>query len=149
MPQLQRKSPAAAPLYRRIQRKLGTTALYSDHDLARLVDDRLQPGALDAFTGHGISIDEIHEFILPRRTLVHRRSRKEPLTREESDRAVRMARIASLAEEVFGEDERAGRWLRKPKERFEGRTPLAMAQTDAGARLVEEMLLQLKHGFAA
>ena len=93
--------------------------------------------------------EEIYSFIVPRRTLVHRKTRRESLTHDESDRAVRIARITSLAEEVFGADAKAGRWLRKPKTRFEGRTPLEMLRTDAGARLVEEMLLQLDYGFAA
>jgi putative toxin-antitoxin system antitoxin component (TIGR02293 family) len=96
-----------------------------------------------------MSDDEIYNFIVPRRTLVHRKSRREPLTHDESDRAVRLARISSLAEEVFGDDAKASRWLRKVKTRFEGRSPLEMLRTEAGARLVEEMLLQLDYGFAA
>jgi putative toxin-antitoxin system antitoxin component (TIGR02293 family) len=81
--------------------------------------------------------------------LSHRKSRGEFLTHEESDRAVRLARVISLAEEIFGEEAKAGRWLRKPKARFSGRAPLELLRTDAGARLVEEMLLQLDYGFAA
>ena len=104
---------------------------------------------MDSLTSHGISDEEIYSFILPRRTLAHRKTRREPLTHEESDRAVRFARITSLAEEVFGNDAKASRWLRKPKSRFEERTPLELLRTEAGARLVEEMLLQLDYGFAA
>ena len=80
---------------------------------------------------------------------MHRRSKREPLTHDESDRAVRIARITSLAEEVFGDDLKAGRWLRKLKQRFDGRTPLEVSITEAGARLVEEMLLQLDYGIFA
>jgi hypothetical protein len=59
------------------------------------------------------------------------------------------ARVTSQAEEVFGDDAKAARWLRKPKIRFEGRFPLELLRTDAGSRIVEEMLLQIDHGFAA
>ena len=62
---------------------------------------------------------------------------------------MRLARITSLAEEVFGSEEKAARWLRKPKERFEDRSPLQVSRTEAGGRLVEEMLLQLDYGFFA
>jgi putative toxin-antitoxin system antitoxin component (TIGR02293 family) len=93
--------------------------------------------------------EEIYSLILPRRTLAHRKSRLEPLTHDESDRAVRIARITSLAEEVFGEDAKAARWLRKPKSRFDGRSPFELLSTEAGARLVEEMILQLDYGFTA
>jgi putative toxin-antitoxin system antitoxin component (TIGR02293 family) len=136
-------------VYRRMERKLGVTPLRSDRDLARLVEARLPLKAVESLTSHGMSDEEIYSFIVPRRTLVHRRTRRESLTHEESDRAVRIARIASLAEEVFGDEAKAGRWLRKEKMRFDGRTPLEMLRTEAGARLVEEMLLQLDYGFAA
>jgi putative toxin-antitoxin system antitoxin component (TIGR02293 family) len=135
--------------YRRMEAKLGLTPLRSDRDLARLVEGRLPLTSVDSLTSHGLSDEEIYSFILPRRTLAHRKTRHEPLTHEESDRAVRFARITSLAEEVFGNDAKASRWLRKPKSRFEERTPLELLRTEAGARLVEEMLLQLDYGFAA
>ncbi len=136
-------------IFGRIERKLGTKRLQTDGDLARLVEDRLPVSSIEALSSHGLTDEEIYTYILPRRTLVHRRSKHEALTHDESDKAVRLARIASLAEEVFGEDEKAGRWLRKPKQRFEGRTPLEVLKTEAGARLVEEMLLQLDYGFFA
>ena len=132
-----------------MERKLGTGTLTSDSDLARLVEDRLPLLSIESLTSHGLSDEEIYTYIVPRRTLVHRKSKREPLTHDESDRAVRIARIASLAEEVFGDDAKAGRWLRKIKERFDGRTPLEVSRTEAGARLVEEMLLQLDYGIFA
>lgn len=135
--------------YRRMESKLGVTPLRSDRDLARLVDERLPLTSVESLSHHGMSDEEIYTFIVPRRTLVHRRSRREALTHDESDRAVRIARIASLAEEIFGNDAKAARWLRKTKTRFDGRSPLEMLRTEAGARLVEELLLQLDFGFAA
>ena len=142
-----RREPAM--FYRRIEIKLGVTSLRSDRDLARLVEERLPLTSVDSLSNHGMSHEEIYSFIVPRRTLVHRKTRHESLTHDESDRAVRIARITSLAEEVFGADAKAARWLRKAKVRFEGRSPFELLRTEAGARLVEEMLLQLDFGFAA
>lgn len=142
-----RREPSV--FYRRMERKLGARELNSDGDLARLVEDRLPLTSVESLSSNGLSDEEIYTYILPRRTLVHRKSKHEPLTHDESDRAVRIARITSLAEEVFGDDAKAGRWLRKVKERFEGRTPLEVSRTEAGARLVEEMLLQLDYGIFA
>lgn len=138
-----------AMFYRRVEVKLGVAPLRSDRDLSRLVDERLPLTSVESLSSHGMSDEEIYSFIIPRRTLVHRKTRRESLTHEESDRAVRIARASSLAEEVFGDDAKASRWLRKAKTRFEGRSPLEMLRTEAGARLVEEMLLQLDYGFAA
>ena len=136
-------------LYRRVETKLGISPLHSDRDLARLVEDRLPLSSVESLSTHGMSDEEIYSFIVPRRTLVHRKTRRELLTHDESDRAVRIARISSQAEEIFGDDAKAARWLRKPKARFEGRAPLEMLRTEAGSRIVEEMLLQLDYGFAA
>jgi putative toxin-antitoxin system antitoxin component (TIGR02293 family) len=138
-----------AMFYRRIELKLGVSALRSDRDLARLVEERLSLASVESLSHHGMSDEEIYSLIVPRRTLVHRKTRRESLTHDESDRAVRIARITALAEEVFGNDAKAARWLRKAKSRFEERSPLEMLRTEAGARLVEEMLLQLDYGFAA
>jgi putative toxin-antitoxin system antitoxin component (TIGR02293 family) len=138
-----------AMLFRRIENKLGVSPLRSDRDLARLVDERLPLASVVALTSHGLSDEEIYDFIVPRRTLAHRKSRRESLTHEESDRAVRIARLTALTEEVFGDDAKASRWLRKPKNRFSGRSPLEMLRTEAGARLVEEMLQQIDYGFVA
>ena len=136
-------------LYRRIEIKLGVAPLRSDRDLAKLVEERLPLASVESLSNHGMRVEEIYSFIAPRRTLAHRKARRESLTHDESDRAIRIARILSLAEEVFGDDAKASRWLRKAKIRFDGRSPLEMLRTEAGARLVEEMLLQLDYGFAA
>ena len=116
--------------YRRIEIKLGVTPLRSDRDLARLVDERLPLASVESLCGHGLSAEEIYSFIIPRRSLVHRKSRHESLTDDESDRAVRIARMTSLTEEVFGDEAKTARWLRKAKTRFEGRSPLEMLRTE-------------------
>ena len=74
---------------------------------------------------------------------------REALNREESDRTVRLARLAALAEQVFGEPERAWRWLRASKRQFDGRSPLQFMSTEAGARLIEELLHRIDEGMAA
>jgi putative toxin-antitoxin system antitoxin component (TIGR02293 family) len=136
-------------LYQRIESKLGIKHLRSDSDLATLVERRLPVQSVLSLTKHGLAEGEVYALILPRRTLTHRRAKRQLLTREESDRAVRLARITALAEEVFGSEEKAFRWLRKPKRRFGSRTPLEMLVTEAGSRLVEELLYQIDEGMAA
>jgi len=149
MPQTAQVRREPVRVFRRVESKLGVTPVRSDLDLARLVEKRLPLTSVESLSRHGISDQEIYDLIVPRRTLVHRKSRHEALTHEESDRAVRIARVTSLAEEIFGADDKAARWLRKPKSRFDGKTPLALLATEAGSRLVEEMLLQLDYGFVA
>ena len=139
----------AATLYTRLGGKLGVSRIRSDRDLASLVEKQLPPETIRSLVSGGLSDAEAYRLIVPRRTLAHRVAKHQPLSKEESDKAVRVARIAALAEQVFGETERAWRWLRKPKRRFDGRTPVDMLATEAGARLVEELVFQIDDGMAA
>jgi Protein of unknown function (DUF2384) len=67
----------------------------------------------------------------------------------ESDRANRLARIVELSDRVFGDTEKSSRWLRKPRVKLTGQTPLELLVTDAGAAVVEEMLHRIDHGMYA
>jgi putative toxin-antitoxin system antitoxin component (TIGR02293 family) len=57
--------------------------------------------------------------------------------------------IEALAKDVFEDVEKAYRWLREPLGILDGRTPLEVSQTEAGARLVERLLGNLAWGGAA
>lgn len=141
--------PAEPTLFHRLAEWLGTGRLESDRDLIRVVHDRLPTATVDRLVQHGLTAEEVHRLVIPRRTLSHRRAAGEPLTVEESDRTVRFARIVALAESVFGERDKALRWLRKPKVRLDRRSPLDVLATDAGARVVEQALRQIEHGIFA
>jgi len=134
---------------KRMQGILGVQRLRTDQDLMKLVEDRLSPRAVDALRQSGLTDEEVYSLVVPRRTLSHRRARREALSRDESDRVVRVARVVALCEEVFGEHDRGWRWLRDAKRQFQGRAPLDLLATEAGARLVEELLYRIDEGMAA
>ena len=134
---------------KRIQEILGVQRLRTDQDLMKLVEERLSSRAIDALRQSGLTDAEVYSLVVPRRTLTHRRARREALSRDESDRVVRVARVVALCEEVFGERERGWRWLRDAKRQFKGRAPLDLLATEAGARLVEELLYRIDEGMAA
>ena len=138
-----------AGFLKRIQELLGVHRLRSDQDLLKLVEQRLSTQTIDGLRRSGLTDDEIYALVIPRRTLAHRRARRESLSRDESDRVVRVARIAALGEEVFGDRERFWRWLRAAKRQFRGRAPLELLATEAGARLIEELLYRVDEGMAA
>jgi putative toxin-antitoxin system antitoxin component (TIGR02293 family) len=139
----------ALSLFARLSGKLGVARIRSDRDLANLVENRLPATVIKLLVLGGLSDAEVYQLILPRRTLAHRVAKHQSLSREESDKAVRVARITALAEQVFGESERAWRWLRKPKRNFDGKMPIEMLGSEAGARLVEESVQQIDHGIFA
>jgi putative toxin-antitoxin system antitoxin component (TIGR02293 family) len=110
---------------------------------------RATPSALTKLTKRGFSLDELYALVVPKRTFARRQARRELLSIEETDRALRLERIAALASEVFGDTDKAQRWLRKPKQQLDGETPLAFLASEAGARSVEQMLYRIEHGILA
>lgn len=97
----------------------------------------------------GIPFKDLYDVVIPARTLKHRRARREPLSRDESDKLTRLVRIFDHAVRVFDGIDRARTWLEEPKRRFNGRTPLSMLNTEAGGRMVEEFLGQIDYGMFA
>jgi len=137
-----------------IARKLGGAAVLgadvrSQADLALMVRRRLPLATLKGLSLAGLSEQEIERFVIPQRTRRHRAEKNQPLTIEESDRAVRLVRIQSLAEETFGDSGKANRWLRKELTELGGETPLTVAQTETGARVIETILGKIAWGAAA
>ena len=133
-----------------IQRNLGISQpLQSDQELVIAIENQLPVKAISALIKNGLQDKEVYSLIIPRRTLQHRRAKKERLSVEESDRAARVARILALAEYISDDKDKGMRWLRSPKQRFGGHTGMEMLLTEAGGRRVEEWLHQIDHGMAA
>ena len=147
-------APTPMPVVESIFRKLGGrqglgTDVSSEADLARVVHHGIRLSVLDHVLRAGFSKQEIEHFIIPARTLRHRKTKREPLTLDESDRVVRLTRIQSLAEDVFGDVDKANRWLREDLGILDGKSPLDVARTESGARVVEQILAKIDWGAAA
>ncbi len=125
---------------------LGIRPPATESEILRVVEERLEPAVIQRLTALGLERSEIEEAVIPARTLQHRRSRRERLTLEESDRVLRVIRVLSSAEAVYGNRERALAWLRRPNPRLDGRGPLSLLKTDTGSRMVEELLVQIDEG---
>jgi putative toxin-antitoxin system antitoxin component (TIGR02293 family) len=119
----------------------------SELDLIKAVQEGLPTGSISAVVKRGgLEQREVEQYIIPRRTLAHRRKRREPLSREESDRLARAARLLTLANETFGDEHKAKGWIRRPNRSLGGAVPLDLVTTSAGARLVEDILGRIAHG---
>lgn len=118
----------------------------SDFDLAELVEHGLPAASLSLLKDKGLSFSEISQIVIAPRTLKHRKARGESLSLEETDRVVRAARVIALAESIFGDPAKALLWLRTPDDRLANRNPMSLLQTEAGGRLVENMLWEVDEG---
>src|SRR5947208_14029029 len=82
---------------------------------------------------------------LPPRMLA-RRKKARRLSAAESDRLLRLARVAARAEDVLGSQERAGAWLRGTVRALGSVRPLDLLVIDIGNQHVERILGCIENG---
>ena len=120
-------------------------------DTLRIID-HLQQGlpieSLDHFmSASDFSLETIARAVqIPVRTL-RRRRKQGRLRPDESDRLYRFAGVFEKCLELFdGNREAAKHWLVSPARALAGHSPLELAETEVGARTVEDLIGQLEHG---
>jgi putative toxin-antitoxin system antitoxin component (TIGR02293 family) len=133
-------------LHQQIGQWLGVRAPKTEQQILEMVEQQLPTSSINRLLALGLTRSELDALVIPQRTLQHRRSRREKLSIEESDRVLRVTRLLSQAESVYGSRERALAWLRRPHPQLSNRTPLEMSRTDTGSRIVEELLVQIDEG---
>lgn len=79
-------------------------------------------------------------------TTLSRRKRSGHLNPGESEHVVRVALLLERATEVFGRLADAREWLTSPNMSLGGATPLIYADTEIGAREVEDLLGRIAYG---
>ena len=77
---------------------------------------------------------------------LHRRKASGKLDPAESDRVVRFARLVGKAVEVMESEENARKWLASAQVGLGGAVPLDYAETEVGAREVEDLLGRIEYG---
>jgi putative toxin-antitoxin system antitoxin component (TIGR02293 family) len=65
---------------------------------------------------------------------------EKPLSKEQSGRAWKFAKILAKATEVLGSQEEAEQWLERPAIGLDQRRPIDLLTTPAGEKLVKEFL---------
>jgi len=108
----------------------------------------LSYGALERFQRNiALTTEQLAALIqVNPRTLARRRAEGK-LAADESDRLVRASRLFGLVLGLFeGDGDAAREWLGARAPALGGVTPLAAAETEAGAREVENLVGRLEHG---
>ena len=121
----------------------------SDAEMARARARGFTVKAIDALRESGVTETEVGSLIIKSRTLSHRRANGSRLTVDESDRAARVARCLVIAERTFAGREKANPWLRRSLDSLGGQAPMSMLRTEAGARVVENLLARIAWGAGA
>lgn len=96
------------------------------------------------------SLDVSMERLVPMlgisKATLHRRMAAGRLDPAESDRVVRFARLMGKAVEVMESTENARAWLTSAQRGLGGAVPLEYAETEVGAREVEDLLGRIEYG---
>ena len=79
------------------------------------------------------------------RSTLQRRKAAGRLSPDESDKVMRLSRLLEHATNVFGDVERARAWLKFPQRGLGGAIPLDYAETEVGAREVDNLLGRIEY----
>ncbi len=119
----------------------------SANDLRRAITRGLPKRALASVVAYVVTdareAARLKNRLVPPATYKRRTTTLKP---EESERVERLARVMALAEDAFGSTDEARRFLALPHPELGGERPLDVAQTELGARQVEEVLWRMEHG---
>ena len=106
----------------------------------------IDPASLDDAWASRFSPDEISDLVVPKRTLARRIAQHEPLSPDETDRAIRVGRASIEAERVFANPSKAHLWLRLPNHALNEQRPIDLLRTDIGTQAVYDVLNRIDHG---
>jgi putative toxin-antitoxin system antitoxin component (TIGR02293 family) len=115
-------------------------------DLERAVGSGLPFAALKHVVRHFPERQKtrVQQIVVPRSTL-QRREEEGKLRPAESERLERIARLATLAEQVWESPDEAQRFLTTPHPMLGNEAPIDLAVSDLGTRRVETLLWKLEH----
>jgi putative toxin-antitoxin system antitoxin component (TIGR02293 family) len=120
----------------------------SDQDFVALLRRGLPVRSLQAVLRWlGLSDEEASASLgVPKRTLARRKAEGARLKSAESERVLRLARVATAAEEALGSLANAQKWLRTPNTGLGGEVPLSLLDTDLGTETVLDELRRFEAG---
>ena len=127
-----------AVLKRRLSRNIDLQAAIREGFPQRVIEELMRAA--------GLSIKELAACLDLSPRSLQRRRREGRLARYESDRVYRLARIVALAKSSLGGRDAATRWLKRPNRALGGKAPLAVIDTELGARSVENVLGRIAFG---
>lgn len=116
-------------------------------ELIQLIKEGLPVKELDALRNDlDLPMEKLAPMLGISKATLHRRKAAGRLDMAESDRVVRFARLLGRAADVMESLEGGRRWLTSPQLGLGGAVPLDYAQTEVGAREVENLLGRIEYG---
>lgn len=118
----------------------------TEHAIHELIEAGFSASHLQAICDQEKILPAMQERVIPLKTLVSRCKENQSLSLEESDRLFRLVHVIAMSDAIFGDQEKAKRWLSKPKRQLAGKSPTELLSTSAGTHQVEELLIRVAEG---
>ena len=130
-----------------LQKKMPSAKAKHPTDLIRQIQKGLRFSELETLQN---SIDMPFEQLAAKlsisRSTLQRRKAAGRLSPDESDKVMRLSRLLEHATNVFGDIDKARAWLKFPQRGLGGAVPLDYAETEVGAREVDNLLGRIDYG---
>ena len=117
------------------------------HELIRRIQQGFRFRELEALQDNiDMPLEQLAGKLAISRSTLQRRKATGRLSPDESDKVMRYTRLLKQAADLFGDIDKARAWLKHPQYGLGGAVPLDYAETEIGAREVENLLGRMKYG---
>ena len=129
-----------------VEKKMSSAKAKHPTELIRKIQKGLRFSELETLQNSiDLPFEQLAAKLAISRSTLQRRRAAGRLSPDESDKVMRLSRLLEHATNVFGDIERARAWLKFPQRGLGGAVPLDYAETEVGAREVENLLGRIEY----
>jgi putative toxin-antitoxin system antitoxin component (TIGR02293 family) len=130
-----------------LEKKTHSSKAKHPTELIRKIQKGLRFSELETLQNSiGMPFEQLAAKLCISRSTLQRRKAAGRLSPDESDKVLRFARLLEHATDVFGDVDKARAWLKHPQYGLGGAVPLDYAETEIGAREVDNLLGRIDYG---
>lgn len=129
-----------------VEKKMSSAKAKHPTELIRKIQKGLRFSELETLQNSiDLPFEQLAAKLAISRSTLQRRKAAGRLSPDESDKVMRLSRLLEHAKNVFGDIERARAWLKFPQRGLGGAVPLDYAETEVGAREVDDLLGRIEY----
>ena len=129
-----------------VEKKMSSAKAKHPTELIRKIQKGLRFSELETLQNSiDLPFEQLAAKLAISRSTLQRRRAAGRLSPDESDKVMRLSRLLEHATNVFGDIERARTWLKFPQRGLGGAVPLDYAETEVGAREVDDLLGRIEY----
>ena len=130
-----------------LEKKTHSSKAKHPTELIRKIQKGLRFSELETLQNSiGVPFEQLAAKLCISRSTLQRRKATGRLSPDESDKVMRLSRLLEHAKKVFGDVDKARAWLKHPQYGLGGAVPLDYAETEIGAREVDNLLGRIDYG---